>query len=303
MKKFPGVVSLLAVLWGCGGTKSIVEPTEPSGSSSEGSSSTVGTSLAESTTNVGATTGDSCEVEPVPGECNPWCQDCSDDEKCVAVDSFGPEFPHPQLPWMAECVPIPDDADGVGESCFTTDARVDSCVKGSRCTGWDPLLMSTTCHPLCSGTPSDPICDEETTRCLLSDNNVLAVCREVCDPFAQDCPSATDQCILNSPDCDGQACWPMNRRDTFYCGLQSGSNVSGYAGGCTSQLDCDHGLGCLSGAAVVGCVETSCCTPYCDVNDDGFSCPDSEDGMICTLAFSPGTAPPGMEHVGMCRLP
>ena len=248
-----------------------------------------------STTGASSTTaGADCSVNPGFWECDPWCQDCPDGQKCFPS---GSPYEEPK----ASCIQETPVVKQLGEPC--NDLGLDDCAKGLICLGVDPKLRASVCTQLCSGTPQEPSCASEGERCFLSSNGVLGVCLPVCDPVVKNCPLVDDQCSLNDPDCVDAACLPLKTRGTFRCHLDLGSTTS-YGSPCLKQFTCASGQACVASDQLAACSDpVGCCTPYCDLNDPQFLCPDTDKGMKCLPAFEPGLGPQQSEHVGICRLP
>ncbi|HLT38065.1 MAG TPA: hypothetical protein VK034_17385 [Enhygromyxa sp.] len=201
-----------------------------------------------------------------PASCDPFSQDCPEGEKCTPYASTGET-------WDAvKCVPVLGDL-GPGEPC-TYEGRVgaiDDCDISSMCYGG-------ICQPFCTGTADSPICPDDH-GCSY---HPLTLCLERCDPLAQDC--ATGSCYWNA--------------DDFLC-HPSGELAIGEPCGLTVN-DCTAGSVCFEGSSLPSCRGSSCCTPYCNLDQpDCASLP----GTACVSWYGPGQAPPGLELVGVCLSP
>jgi hypothetical protein len=76
--------------------------------------------------------------------------------------------------------------------------------------------------PTCSG---DKVCDE-------SNDGVIIVCLDTCDPLAQSCP-------------EGQICF-FDGVDTFICDFDASGDMGKYGDPCAYINVCDYGLFCAS---------------------------------------------------------
>jgi hypothetical protein len=149
------------------------------------------------------------------------------------------------------------------------------------------------CVPIC-----DPLGDTPCT-----DLGGLGVS---CQPFGSQCS------ILADPDCH-----PVGSHGVFACSQDTDldGGPHGYGAPCTWEKDCeeyDEILGwtrdivtCVPAALVPGCAAERCCTRLCDLTDTDpdASCPGTAGGEACLPYFQPAAAPPGLAHVGICRLP
>lgn len=101
-----------------------------------------------------------------------------------------------------------------------------------------------------------------------------------CDPLFQDCA-------------EGEGCYGYD--DEFVCAAISNP---GHAGdGCESVSGCDAGLQCVPGDALADCGGTGCCTPFCDLTEDG---PCANPKAKCVPYFEEGAAAPGHDDIGLC---
>jgi hypothetical protein len=127
-----------------------------------------------------------------------------------------------------------------------------------------------------------------------------------CEPFASACA------ILSDPDCH-----PVGGHGTFVCKQDPELNdpEHGYGTPCNAEWECagyDEVSGwsrdvvtCVPAAFVPDCSTARCCTLLCDLSDANpdTGCPGVAAGEACLPYFQPGAAPPGLDHVGICRLP
>lgn len=95
-----------------------------------------------------------------------------------------------------------------------------------------------------------------------------------CDPLVQNCP-------------DGSGCYLDGV--TFSCQLDVSGDAGASGDACSDIAGCDPGLVCVS------CGLGDCCAQICDTSEGG--CP-TEQG--CSSVYADGTAPPGLENVGVC---
>lgn len=261
-------------------------------SSSADSSGVVSTASTTGATSGGSTGGMACTPEPpAGGECDPWCQDCVEGQKCVPVWTEEGGF------WSStRCMPVGENAGGPGEPCTvdgTYGVDPDDCTKGAICMLLDGENTGF-CVELCTGDRQDPTCGPKT-RCVVESDSTLAACLEVCDPGKACAQGGDYACYAVS------SSFPMDETDTLAC--VPASTGQEYKGPCSNHSVCDPGLFCTPWDRVPDCSDASsgCCTPYCNL--DSPTCPDEALGMTCVPAFVAGAAPPGFEHVGVCALP
>ena len=210
-------------------------------------------------------------------ECDPWMQDCPEDEKCVAYGSTGGN-------WDAnKCVPILGDGQ-TGDPCTYdgTAASTDTCGAGNWC--WNVNEEGTgVCTALCTGSPDDPLCDPGY-GCSIANNGSITLCLLSCDPLLQDCPVEGESCFY---DFSGN----------FVCAFEISNLPVGEP--CGFINDCAGGGICLGAEVLPDCAGASCCAGYCDLSDPLCSVAGTE----CQALFEEGTAPPGYEDVGVCIIP
>lgn len=201
--------------------------------------------------------------------CDVFYQDCPEDEKCTHYGSTGGL-------WDAtKCVPVFGDL-GPGESC-NYDGRVeatDDCDATSMC--YDGI-----CRPFCTGTRENPSCPPEL-GCSGGADESIALCLEICDPLVQDC--ATGSCY-----------WHNNH---FLCNPTGDFSIGEPCGYFVN--DCIPGSACVDGSALPSCLGSACCSALCDLEQpDCASLPGTE----CVAWFEPGSAPAGLELLGVCLSP
>ncbi|WP_434427892.1 ribulose phosphate epimerase [Nannocystis pusilla] len=247
-----------------------------------GSDASATTDEAQTSSTAPTTSGTTGEVA---GECSVWTQDCPPGAKCVPFDSTGTGVVD-----GTRCVEIANPAGKAGDPCSAEGGIVglDDCDAGLLCWLLDADGLGT-CTPMCGGTPASPTC-EGGLVCDVSTGGLLPLCLTTCNPLAPTCPI-------------GQICIP-----SMSIGFVCDGNVSGDAGfygdPCEFLNVCDPGLLCAAATNVPGCDAPGCCTEFCDL-----SLAQSMPGMCsgapdqeCLPFFDQGTAPPGLEDVGLCGI-
>lgn len=221
-------------------------------------------------------------------ECDPWVQDCPNGQKCSPTSLDGDNG------WESLiCVPVVEDPAQTGEPC-TVEGRFasgqDDCDVGNVC--WD-LQFETKqgrCFAQCTGTPDDPHCPAGQ-ECFIAGDGVVSLCvSQACDPLAQDC-GAMQACVPDPSEATG-----------FSCVVDESGAEGQIFDPCEQQGDCDVGLGCLHPKLAVECdsMADGCCLPFCDVSRPP-ACTGA--GAECVPWFEEKLAPPGLEDVGVCRVP
>lgn len=263
-------------------TDATVSTEDTSGGTTEDSGADAATSDDPSTTGGfyagGDTGGNSCGVE-----CDILAvADCPEGEKCTAVGCYGA--------WDTNvCRDIQGSAQ-LGEECELTGGAGfsgnDTCAEGLIC--WDPDAESGlgACIAFCKGSYDSPDCPEGTS-CMITNNGVLPLCFETCDPLAQDCADAGDLCV------------PNPQFDTYVCLPNVGGNMAPYGTPCSVANECDSGLICIEAEFVpeASCETASgCCSPLCSISA-GAPCPGA--GQSCEPVIDP--PPAGYEDVGVCK--
>lgn len=209
-------------------------------------------------------------------ECDPWAQDCPEDEKCVAYASTGGN-------WDAnKCVPIMGDGQE-GDPCTYNGAveSTDDCAAGHWCWNVNEENLGV-CTALCTGSPDDPVC-EPGFGCSIANEGSINICLPTCDPLLQDCPAGT-------------VCF-YDFGGNFVCAFNTQDIPEGEP--CGFINDCAAGGVCLGAEALPECNGASCCVAFCDLTDPVCLI----DGTECTPFFEEGTEPPGYEDVGVCVIP
>lgn len=219
-------------------------------------------------------------------DCDVWAQDCCHGERCTPWADNGGSV------WNAvKCVPPARDPAHAGEPCTVAGSGasgIDSCDLESLCWDVDEVSLTGVCVPMCDGSPEDPICPEGTS-CVIANDGVITLCLPSCNPLIVDC-QGDELCVPNPNGGEGFVCTP---------------DVSGPEGQvfdpCEYVNSCDQGLQCARPELASECdpEASGCCLPYCDTTLPG-TCPGAL--QTCIPAYAMGTAPPGLENVGVCGL-
>jgi hypothetical protein len=286
-------------------TKSVGEATETEGStdSDDGSSTgtvppeTGGTSIdppssSESTTSTtgsedtDGTTGEvpsfACPPQPGEAQCDPLAQDCPGGFHCVPwtddVGGYAEAF---------VCAPLPDDPVGRHEACTWDPATCsDDCEQGSYCFPETYEGPGGLCLGICGSDGDDEACSAGE-RCVTCATCSVGTCLPSCDPLAPQCPDEAPACLSYPP-------------DGFVC--MAAQHFEGALGDeCEFINSCAEGLACVDASVTGGCGGASCCTELCDLVDGDPAC--SDPGHVCIPFYLPGTAPEGLEHLGICGVP
>lgn len=129
---------------------------------------------------------------------------------------------------------------------------------------------------------------------------------EMCGNFT--C-TPSQHCILfdGQPTC-AQACDPLDgatcpflevcawAESVFVCAQDVSGDGGAFGDPCSYANDCKPVLTCLQGQFVAGCQSTNCCSLFCDL--DSTICEQFD--MQCAPWYDQGTAPPGLEDLGVC---
>ncbi|HEY0136544.1 MAG TPA: ribulose phosphate epimerase, partial [Nannocystis sp.] len=196
--------------------------------------------------------------------------------------------------WNAtKCTPLDASPGQPGDECQAEGdgtSGVDNCALGTMCWFLDAENKGT-CIEMCTGSADAPMCPGGKT-CDESNDGVIIICLDTCDPLAQTCP-------------DGQICF-FDGVDAFICDFDASGEQGKYGDPCEYINVCDYGLFCADVTLVPGCAETmatGCCSPYCNVNDPN-TCPgkDAMPGQECVPWYGEDTPPPGQEDIGACAI-
>ena len=278
-----------------------------------GTSGTTGASGGTSTTGASTATASAGTTAPPPdvangchpelyGECDPWCQDCPEGQKCVAWASDGGDS------WDAtRCSPLAPSPKAPGEPCTTPEgptAGLDDCDKGSICFNVDPGTGIGVCVAMCRGAPDDPVCGDLSTYCEIFNDGVLPLCYQWCHPITQAGCSSEDICVLLNVDLTGP---PADTPPfdpamvVFACVLDAGPQAP-QATPCQYINACNPGLACVDATLVPNCdpnAAPGCCARWCDLSQ-----PDCPEGGTCQPVLEPTPdLPQEFANLGLCLLP
>ena len=222
-------------------------------------------------------------------ECDVWSQDCPAGEKCAPWANDGGNS------WNAtRCVPVAENPKQPGDPCTVEGSDVtgfDDCDVAAMCFAVNPETNNGICVGFCQGSAGSPVCSDADQECNISNDGVLILCLDTCDPILQDCQSG-DQPL---------GCYPVN--EDFLCWPDFSFDAGGVGDPCEYFNVCDVGLYCANSNVVPDCVATGCCTEYCDITDPDAMCTGAAGGAECVPWWDEGMAPPGFEHVGGCIIP
>ncbi len=244
------------------------------------------TTTVASTTSTAATTGDITKSSSSPWlECDLFAQNCPDGQKCMPWANDGSSS------WNAtKCTDITPNPGKPGDPCTAEGggvSGVDSCEKAAMCWNVSQQTGEGTCIGFCMGSWDAPTCPIGL-NCVINAEGTLILCLPGCDPIQQDCPNM-DLCV------------PQPMGEGFVCVFDNSGDAGQQNDPCASPNACDPGLFCLDPALAAECdpMAAGCCLPVCDL--DMPEC--TNQGAQCVPWSEPGTAPPGLENVGLCRLP
>lgn len=254
----------------------------------------VGTSTGDSGDGTAAGTSTTGFITPPDGmegmkECDQWTQDCKEGEKCMPYSGDGDNS------WESlKCVPIDPNPSAPGSPCSVEGNGVsglDNCEEGAMCWNVDPETNEGVCVSMCVGSPEAPDCVDPTTACSITNDGVLTLCLPSCDPLIQNCPG-DDLCVYN----------PADGGNTFICTLNAAGETGLVFEPCEYINACQKGLNCFNPALAMECDPQAggCCLPFCELETNA-ECPGV--GQECIPYYEEGSAPPGLEKVGVCGLP
>jgi hypothetical protein len=231
-------------------------------------------------------------VEPDGGgvgfECDLWIDDCPAGQKCMPWANDGGNA------WNAsKCTPLAEDPKDVGEPCsipeYSPDG-IDDCGAHAMCFYVDPDTLMGECIAFCTGSESNPSCENPCTHCAINGDGVLILCLPACDPLLQDCN-------------EGQACYANTNNNTFTCAPDAGAEMGALGDPCEFINVCDPGLFCADPTTVPDCEAAGCCALFCDALAED-PCAGMPEGVECIPWYEDGEAPPcGTGVVGGCMLP
>ncbi|MFV8752836.1 ribulose phosphate epimerase [Nannocystaceae bacterium ST9] len=253
---------------------------EATATSGDDDPSTSTTSTSSTTNDDADFVTDTAEDGPWVDPCDPFAQDCPEGEKCVPYSSEGGSS------WDSlKCVPVLGDH-AAGEPCTYTGVveSTDDCDATSWCWNTDENGEGV-CHAFCTGSEADPMCPP-MSMCTISGSGVINICISTCDPVLQNC------------DDEALACYWIG--NDFLCVNTTQDIPTGEP--CGFVNDCAKGNVCVDAAMLPACADVSCCASFCEVGLGDAQC-SSLPGTACVAFFEQGTAPAGLEHVGVCLLP
>lgn len=234
-------------------------------------------------------TDDGTTGEPNTNECDVWAQDCPDGEKCVPWADDGGNT------WNAlRCAPVNGNGQP-GDTCMLMGGEItglDDCAHGSICMRLDDGTDNGVCVPQCEGTVESPSCADSGRECINSNDGVMTLCMESCDPIVGGCPP-------------GMGCYPQWEANTYVCWPDFSGEFGAYGDTCMYTNGCDPGLMCWYPEGVPGCEGSACCTDYCNMDDPDpdAQCLGQAEGQVCQPLDLGGGAVPGLEHLGICEIP
>ncbi len=232
--------------------------------------------------------GDPCEGHECdtgsPWQCDVLAQDCPEGQKCAPWSDDG------SGDWNAtHCVFLTPNAHEPGEACLVWDnptSGADTCDATSMCFFVDEDTLVGTCVALCAGTLEAPTCPPSFTCVSLGEP--VHLCLPACNPLASDCANP-DLCI--------PAPWGSDR---FVCLPAAAGDLGQPNDPCEYINACTPGFVCANPTLATECdpMAAGCCLPFCDLTNP--MC--TNEGAECLPWYDPGTAPQGLENVGVCGL-
>jgi len=238
------------------------------------------------------------------GDCDPWCQDCPEGQKCAPWSSDGGPI------WdAARCVPLAPAPKGVGKPCTAVGSGtsgVDDCEKRAMCWNVDPETLEGTCIGLCRGTADAPACPRQHS-CVVLSGGVPMVCSPWCTPWPF--PPWEEGDVACGP--PGMAChlrfygselvweFPVSPMEWGLGCLPDASYPDVTQGvTCEAGAYCYHGYTCVP-SSLVPCNDPdadACCTAWCDL-----MAPDCPAGTACKPVFEDGfDLSPVFDNLGLC---
>lgn len=193
-----------------------------------------------------------------PGPCDPWMQDCPEEEKCAYYQD-----PYGEV--ATRCVPLVAFPREAGEPCKAEPGHtgLDDCDLGSVCAFLDGEGNGV-CTAMCGGSPEQPVCDQGSTCQLCADGQCPSLCLSKCNPLEPNCPEP----LVCGPGESG-----------FVCGMDASPSDQGGGQGepCEFLNECNPGSTCIEASYMPSCQDGFCCAAYCNVGDPE-SC---EPGLEC----------------------
>jgi hypothetical protein len=94
---------------------------------------------------------------------------------------------------------------------------------------------------------------------MIANDGALNLCLPTCHPL--------------TPTCDpGEGCLPVHGGQAFVCVPAPSAQVE-YEYTCAEFGGCEPGTVCTDAEALTDCVESACCTPYCNADAAESDCP------------------------------
>ncbi len=254
------------------------------------------------------------------GECDPWCQDCPEGEKCV------PGSPGASSEWgPTHCVKVAADASQTGDPCDVhvasdpSNGGGDDCDAASACVTGE-VEPTFTCEAFCRGSPDAPDCTfvHPLSVCRLEGPlDRLPTCTQPCSPDVPTVPGRP-KCpwdpyfgctvVPATPDewalAERIETLPVGGGRTMRCTSLTLDTSDAPGGPCLAGtgLRCGRGLVCLASALVPYCADPTaapgCCAPYCDLTN-----PDCPAGSVCRPVFEPLPEYADYANLGVCAAP
>jgi hypothetical protein len=257
-------------------------------SSSESTTTTTG-NPSDVTTDDTSATGDppsfACPPEPGEQQCDPVVQDCPGGFHCVPwSDDDGGVDDHDAF----VCAPLANDPAGRHEACTADPATCgDDCDVGTYCLPEYAPGLGGLCLGTCSSDGNDETCAAGEV-CVTCGSCSVGTCLPSCDPLDPQCPEGAGTCLFSVS-------------DDFVC-APAVLGEAGFGEVCEFPQECAENLLCVEGSVFgAACGGPGCCTELCDLVDGDPGC--SDPGHVCISFYLPGTAPEGLDHVGLCAVP
>ncbi len=224
----------------------------------------------------------SYDVPPDEDACDVLGSDeCGPGRKCSIVYD---------LDFRPGCVDLADETVPVGSACQLGEGGYeagagDNCGPNAVC--WDVMPDGFgTCLEFCGGSDAawetaDEDCGAGYVCNFWKDLGLSGLCTPICKPLEDDCP-ATCGCFFTNVN--------------FFCVPLTENIPTGEP--CSFINDCARDHICVGEDVMPDCNGSSCCAAFCEL---GSSC--EQAGTECVPFFEAGTAPAGLEDVGVCILP
>jgi hypothetical protein len=253
---------------------------------------TSGVSATETTGDPSSSSPGSTTEPDGPATCDILEQNCGPDTACYIEFSLDDS-------WHAICKTTNES----GPTCHVEGGKgIDGdCAEGEDCVvrPGGTEAGASLCKPLCK--PSEG-CAQGATCVPVAAGVDMGHCHANCDPLDLDCDGEGEKCVpLRVGDAeiedfaceDGDHC-DVSELDGFVCAYQR--DPQQYLAPCGTDHSCAPFFQCMEHIYLNGCEFTSCCTPYCDINDGCAG--DFPENQTCT-ALDPGA--PWMD-VGVCTM-